>query len=94
MKAIIKITNGYFTKDWTLVVTNKNGIDKSFYLGQDVKFCNRILGIRPADVIQEIGSAEIEEPKINKKLAKFIIKQLGLTSKLVNDLNKWELCAQ
>ena len=94
MKAIIKITNGYFTKDWTLVITDKNGIDKSFYLGQDVKFCNRILGIKPGDIIQTIGSSEVEKPSVNKKLANFIINELELTEDKLKSLQSWDLCAQ
>lgn len=87
-------SNYGFEHNWTLVVKLRSGLEKSFYLGQDVKFCNRILGISPAYIAEEIGSREITEDKVNKKLAKFIVKQLGLTSKNVKQLNSWDLCAQ
>jgi hypothetical protein len=92
MKARIVISNGSygFGKEWTLVVNETY----HFYLGQDVKFCSRILGMSPAYIVKEIGSGEIAEPKVNKRLAKFIINQLGLTNKVVKQLNTWELCAQ
>ena len=87
----IDITSTYgFDHNWTLVVN-----DKSFYLGQDVKFCSRVLGMEPRDVVLAIGTGEIGEgTKGNKALAKFIYKTLGLNAKTLNKLNNWELCAQ
>ena len=84
----IDITSTYgFDHKWTLVVK-----DKSFYLGQDVKFCTRVLGMEPRDVVRAIGTGEIGEgTNGNKALAKFICKTLGLNA---NKLNNWELCAQ
>ena len=93
MKATIKITRGSygFGHEWTLVV---EGV-KSFYLGQDVKFCSRVLGMSPRDVVEAIGTGEISEGMAsNTKLAKFIIKELGLTKKKMLALQTWELCAQ
>ena len=85
----IKITSNYgFDHNWTLIVKNK-----SFYLGQDVKFCHRILGMSPREIVQQIGSANIQEEKINSKLARFIVKQLGGTKAIIN-LQPWELCAE
>lgn len=87
----IDITSTYgFDHNWTLVVK-----DKSFYLGQDVKFCSRVLGMEPRDVVRAIGTGEIDKgTKGNKALAKFICKTLGLNTKTLNKLNNWELCAQ
>jgi hypothetical protein len=87
MKIIISSNYG-FDHNWTLIVK-----DKSFYLGQDVKFCQRILGMSPRYVVEQIGSANIQEEKINSKLARFIVKQLGGTKAIIN-LQPWELCAE
>ena len=85
----IKITSNYgFDHNWTLIVKNK-----SFYLGQDVKFCHRILGMSPREIVQQIGSANIQEEKVNSKLARFIVKKLGGTKAIIN-LQPWELCAE
>ena len=87
MKIIITSNYG-FDHNWTLIVKNK-----SFYLGQDVKFCHRILGMSPREIVQQIGSANIQEKKVNSKLARFIVKQLGGTKAIIN-LQSWELCAE
>ena len=86
----IEITSNYgFDHNWTLVVDNQK-----FYLGQDVKFCSRVLGMDPAYVVQQIGSSDISNPVVNKKLAKFIISALNLNKKKLKTLEPWELCAQ
>jgi len=87
MKIIITSNYG-FDHNWTLLIKNK-----SFYLGQDVKFCHRVLGISPREVVQQIGSANIQDEKVNRKLARFIVKQLGGTKTIIN-LQPWELCAE
>lgn len=96
MKATIRITaGGYgFSHHWSLEVEAK-GFARSFYLGQDVKFCSRVLGMSPRDVVEAIGTGEISEGQAgNKKLAKFIIKELGLTKKKMNELDAWSLSAE
>lgn len=87
MKIIISSNYG-FERNWTLIVKNK-----SFYLGQDVKFCHRILCMSPKEVVRQIGSAHIQDEKVNRKLARFIVKQLGGTKAIIN-LQPWELCAE
>ena len=68
----IEITKQYgFAHYWTLVYRNK-----SYYLGQDVKVCNRLLQMQPSDVVQSIGTREIDKPTGNKKLARFIVSTL------------------
>ena len=94
MRAKIKINSSYgFDHNWTLEVTTSQGT-KAFYLGQDVKFCKRVLGMEPSYIVQQIGSNEVTEPKVNSRLAKFIIKSLGLSSKQLNKLQTWELSAE
>jgi hypothetical protein len=86
----VQITSSYgFDHNWTLCVD-----EKEFYLGQDVKFCSRVLGMSPSYVVQQIGSGELEDPKINTRLAKFIVKSLGLTKKKLMSMNTWDLCSQ
>lgn len=90
MRVIITQGDYGFGHNWTLEYNRKQ-----FFLGQDVKFCQRVLGFSPASVIKNIGTAEIDNDTIgNVKLAKFIVSQLGLTRKNIKNLNTWELCAQ
>jgi hypothetical protein len=47
----------------------------------------------PRDIVEKIGSAHIQDEKVNRKLARFIVKQLGGTKAIIN-LQPWELCAE
>ena len=87
MKIIISSNYG-FDHNWTLLIKNK-----SFYLGQDVKFCHRILGMSPRYVVEQIGSGHIQEEKVNRKLARFIVKQLGGAKHIMN-IKPWDICAE
>jgi len=87
MKVIITRGGYGFGHDWTL-----EAYGKQYYLGQDVKFCSRVLGLEPSTIVSEIGSPEIEVPAVNNRLAKFICNELGITRK--TNINAWDLCAQ
>jgi hypothetical protein len=90
MRVIITQGEYGFGRNWTLEYNKKQ-----FFLGQDVKFCNRVLNTPPSYVANYIGTNVIDEGTIgNKKLAKFIVSQLGLTQQNVKQLNTWELCSQ
>ena len=95
MEAEIKITSNYgFDHNWTLVVSTAKKT-KSFYLGQDVKFCSRVLGMEPSYIIEQIGTREIDHGTIgNQKLAKFICNQLNLNGRNINKIEPWGLCAE
>lgn len=95
MEAEIKITSNYgFDHNWTLVVSTAKKT-KSFYLGQDVKFCSRVLGMEPSYIIEQIGTREIDHGTIgNQKLAKFICKHLNINGRTMFKYEPWELCAQ
>ena len=95
MKAEIKISSSYgFDHNWTLVVSTPKKT-KSFYLGQDVKFCNRVLGMEPSYIVREIGTREIDNGTIgNQKLAKFICNQLNLNGRNIDKIEPWGLCAE
>jgi hypothetical protein len=86
----IEITTSYgFCHNWTLKVYGK-----SFYLGQDVKFCTRVLGCEPSYIAQQIGSNDLSKETIKKKLAKFIIMSLELDRATIKQLEPWGLCAE
>jgi hypothetical protein len=95
MNAEIKITSNYgFDHNWTLVVSTKKST-KSFYLGQDGKFCSRVLGMEPSYVVRQIGTREVEYGTPgNKKLAQFICKKLGVNGKTMFKIEPWGLCAE
>lgn len=95
MKATIKISSNYgFDRNWTLVLTRKNGESKAMYLGQDVKFCNRVLDMSPSYIIEQIGSDDLTKEKTLDRLANFIIKSLGLSKTELFKKEVWVLCAE
>ena len=86
----IEITKSYgFIYNWTLKVYGK-----SFYLGQDVKFCQRILNCDPSFIVNEIGSSDLSKETTKKKLAKFIIDRLDITRSDIKNIQPWGLCAE
>jgi hypothetical protein len=87
MKVIITRRSYGFGHEWTL-----EAYGKQYFLGQDVKFCSRVLGVSPSTIVSAIGSPEIEVPAVNNRLAKFICNELGITRK--TNINAWDLCAQ
>jgi hypothetical protein len=95
MEANISVSSSYgFDHNWTLVVSTTKK-RKSFYLGQDVKFCDRVLGMTPRHIISQIGTDEIDEgTKGNAKLAKFICNQLGLNGRNIDKFESWAFCSQ
>lgn len=95
MNVKINISSTYgFDHNWTLVCETKT-IKKEFFLGQDCKFCSRVLNMDTSYVVAKIGTAVIGEgTEGNKKLAKFICKTLGLTAKNIEKIEAWELCCQ
>jgi len=96
MKATIQIERGSygFGHTWSLLLTKNNGTSKSFFLGQDVKFCSRVLGMEPRYIVEQIGSGNITEPNINTRLANFIINSLGLTKTQLFKQEAWAICAE
>jgi hypothetical protein len=91
MQNTITINTGAygFGHEWTL-----SAFGKSFYLGQDVKFCNRVLGMAPREVVDAIGTNRLDLDEGRNALAEFIIDELGLTDENVKEVQPWELCAQ
>jgi hypothetical protein len=95
MKANIIVTQGSygFGHEWTLECETKT-TKKNFYLGQDVKFCSRVLGMDGADVANAIGTNRLDTDSGTRKLAKFIVVQLGLNGRNIKTMEAWDLCCQ
>jgi hypothetical protein len=95
MKTEIKISSNYgFDHNWTLEVNTKTGI-RSFYLGQDIKFIRRVLGMEPDYLIEQIGTRDISNGSVgNRKLARFICNELGINIRTVGEIESWGLCAE
>jgi len=94
MKTKIEFTSNYgFDHNWILVCETPKQ-KRAFYLGQDVKFCNMVLGLTPRDIVEAIGTREITTKQGNIKLAKFICKQLGINGKNMHKLQDWSICAE
>jgi hypothetical protein len=99
MKATIEITSNYgFDHNWTLVLESKGNI-KSFHLGQDTKVCSRLIQMDARDVIESIGTREIDYgTNGNKRLAKLILSKLKenhlLTTRKIMGMDSWALCVQ
>ena len=90
---IVVTRRGDFGHDWNLIVETHNGI-KNFYLGQDVKFCSRVLGMSPSYIVQQIGTGDFTKEENLKLLGNFITEHLGLIDEQVQELQTWELCCQ
>lgn len=94
MKATIEISSSYgFDHNWTLVCSTPKAT-KSFFLGQDVKFCSRVLGMSPSHLVREIGTNRLDTEAGRNKLAKFICSTLGINGRTMKQYETWTLCAQ
>ena len=86
-------TGGYgFSHDWTL-----NAYGRNFYLCQDLKFCIRVLGMQPRDIINAAGLQAPYDMRVErnrKAIARFICRELGITRSNVKSIYPWGLCAQ
>jgi len=98
MKTDLIITrNGYgFGHDCQLEVT-KDGRTKNFYLGQDAKVCSRILGMRPSEVAEIVGSNDLTLYETRESIANLILEAVGVTSENEEEfmnLQPWEIAAE
>jgi len=100
IKASVRIApNGYgFGHDWTLVI-EKDGLPRTFWLGQDVKYCHRA-GLDPVSIVAALGSNDLKDPKINEQLAWLIMENLSdedpeeVAEKIYDNLEAWELSCE
>ena len=94
MKSTIEVSVGNygFEHNWTLICSTPNK-KVSFFLGQDVKFCRRVLGLEPSNITNFIGSNDLSNEKTLSKLGKFIAKELCLTGHNIENKLAWEFSA-
>jgi hypothetical protein len=99
MKATVKVNRGSygFGHTWTLVLEGKSST-RSFFLGQDVKVCSRLLQCDPSYVVQKIGTREVGSDKGSSRLARFILDTLKehhlITTRKIMNMQDWELCVE
>ncbi len=91
----IKITLGDgISGYWTLIVGTKTK-KRSFHLGQDFKFCDRVLKMRPSYIKEMIGENDIAEgTRGNKKLAKFICNTLKIDGRNLHKFDSNQFCSE
>ena len=100
MKLRIELSTGQLnSKNWTLVVTFRDGTVKRFLLGQDIKFVQRILGYEFESFLMELDLIGKDNnikwnDRISQKIGNFIKKDLGLTEKFFRDAPEWQLSSQ
>lgn len=93
MKTRIVVSSAYgFDHNWTLICQTPK-TTKAFYLGQDVKFCHRVLGMSGREVAAEIGTNRLDTEAGQVKLAKYICKRLGLNGHTIKKYTLWDLAA-
>jgi hypothetical protein len=94
---LIITRNGYgFGHDWQLEVT-KGDETKVFYLGQDAKVCSRILGMRPSEVADIVGSNDLTLKETREAIADLILEAVGVTEDNEDEffnLQPWEIAAE
>jgi len=91
MTTSINIQRVDFYYVWSLVIVTEKGT-KTFYLGQDEKFCQRVLGLSCAEVARSIETNKIAEGSVgNTKLANFICDALQLDEENIETIEPWEL---
>jgi hypothetical protein len=89
LKVSLKISSAYgFDKNWNLEVN-----EKSFFLGQDVKFLNRVLQMSPKNFIELLGTNDLSKDKNLEKAGKLIYKKLGINSKNYQNFDNWSFSA-
>ena len=94
MKIELKVTSNYgFDHSWSLVVEAR-GKRSNFFLGQDVKFCSRVLGYTPRQVINETGISDLRTEENRNKLGRWIARQLGINGNNHSKFEAWSFSAE
>jgi hypothetical protein len=78
-----------FENQWILD-TIIYGERKRFFLGQSFKFCIKTLNKRPLKIVEEIGPIDFSNIVGQRKLGKYIQKQLRLTQNDLYTMNELE----
>lgn len=105
IKATVRISpNGYgFGHDWTLVI-EKDGIPRTFWLGQAEKYCRRILGRTSAEIYSDFEIRTKSSEKL-EDLAWHLIQSIGdecapalddeeIAQYIYDNLQSWELACE
>jgi hypothetical protein len=87
--ATISIENNYGFHYWTL-----HAFGRRFWLGQDIKFCRRVLGMEPSYIIEQIGSADLRLDDTRDRLGEFICKALNLDDETAANIDDWGLASE
>ena len=99
MQPTISIDNGELgSHNWSLVLSDPMQV---FWLGQDVKFVQRVLGMDCSylcSLVHErmgdaVGQLNMDDPKVREAIAVTIIDQVGGTQN-VRKLESWDLSSQ
>ena len=93
----IDYTGYSFWHTWTLVIPTKKGDQQTYYLGQDVKFISRVLGMDSTYfrnlVCGELGinngALNMEHPKVKEAIAQVIVEELGGVKHILAS-NPWD----
>ena len=99
MKARVEVNRGSygFGHTWTLVLEGRSST-RSFFLGQDVKVCSRLLQCDPSYVVQQIGTRDVESDRGSRRLARFILDTLKdnhlMTTRKIMAMDAWELSVE
>ncbi len=92
---------GYgFWHTWNLLLCDKKGELHSYYLGQDVKLVQRVLGMDMTYFKNLVGgelgvtnpALNMSNPKVLQAIAAVIIQELGGAKKILKS-NPWDLTA-
>lgn len=96
-KDLIITRNGYdFGHDWQLHI-EKDGQEKTFYLGQDAKVCARIIGMSGREVVNQVGSNDMSLESTREAIATMILEAMGFSEDNEDQLFNtppWELAAE
>lgn len=94
MKASIKIEqHNESIHYWTLIVESNKRV-YAFSLGQDIKFCKRVLRIEPQALVTMLGTNNLlEGTDGNKRLANVICAVMDITPSRIRHIPKQSFCA-
>lgn len=103
IKPVIEVVSGACGgHDWMLYIPcTKKSNPRRLYLGQDVRFIRRMLGMSTEDFIREVACRmrSLQRPlnmcsaRVRQAIAALIIEKAG-GLRAVRKMEAWELCAQ
>jgi hypothetical protein len=98
MKATIELSKDYFGRKWQLVLHPEGQKPKKLYLGQDIKVCQRLLGMDQDEVLKKLNTRDFITEESLEKLASLILDHLSLHYELSPEkclvLDHWALSVE